>query len=191
LNRIDVWAIPCYPLIMKGIVEEAAMADATNPMDDVHLFISHKKDDHRAAEDIRHTLTGRSGRLQVRLFEDSLAGAGIEEWIKEHLAASEILLFLYNDSSADWNWCFVEIGKYTELPPPRNVICICSEHIAWPAPLQGIQNVRAEPRDLVNKFLDPFYRSNKFYAPKNSLNENITDDQFDQDRRENRAFDAT
>jgi hypothetical protein len=49
---------------MKGIVEEAAMADATNPIDDVHLFISHKKDDHRAAEDIRDTLTSRSGRLQ-------------------------------------------------------------------------------------------------------------------------------
>jgi hypothetical protein len=167
-------------MMCQRVIEEAAMAqpESVNPMDDVNLFISHKKDDYQAAEDIRDTLTGRSGRLRVHLFEDSLAGTNIEGWIKEHLADSEILLFLYNDPSADWNWCFVEIGKYTELPAPRNVICICSEHISWPAPLQGIQNVRADSKELVAKFLDPFYRSNKFYAPKNSLNENITDDQL-------------
>jgi TIR domain len=151
---------------------------SVNPMDDVHLFISHKKEDQECAEEIRNTLIGRSGRLKVHIFEDAPAGSHIEEWIKEHLSHSEILLFRYNDSSANWNWCFVEIGKYTELPAPRNVICICSESISWPTPLQSIQNVRAEPREVVSKFLDPLYRSAKFYEPKAPLNESITDDQL-------------
>ena len=151
---------------------------SVNLMDDVHLFISHKKEDQQCAEEIRNTLMGRTGRLKVHLFEDSLAGVDIDEWIKEHLSSSEILLFIYNDSMADWSWCFVEIGKYTELPPPRNVICICSETISWPAPLQGIQNVRAEAREIVIKFLDPLYRSDRFYYPKSALNESITDDQL-------------
>ena len=67
---------------------------SANPMDDVHLFVSHKKEDQQCAEEIRNTLMGRSGRLKVHLFEDSLAGVDIDEWIKEHLSSSEILLFI-------------------------------------------------------------------------------------------------
>ena len=57
-----------------------------------NIFLSHKAQDRAAAEEIKTILQDVSARLHVHIFEEKIAGKRWEEWVRDKLKKSDLLL---------------------------------------------------------------------------------------------------
>jgi hypothetical protein len=82
----------------------------------INVFISHNHEDGEAAKTIKTTLSlYGANRLNFFLSEEITPGEDWFQWINEHLVTSNVLLLLFTDHSATWDWCLYEAGLFARL----------------------------------------------------------------------------
>lgn len=131
--------------------------------DTVNVFISHKHEDAKAAKAFKEKLSLFSGgRAKFFISEEIPPGTDWFRWIKEHLSKSNMLILLFMDPTASWDWCLYEAGLFTQLDgdDDRRVICLHSPSTAPPPQLKHLQPLRAEP-DAMRDFLRLFFGSSE------------------------------
>ena len=150
-------------------------------LEKVRIFISHKEEDHEIARAIKRILLGRTGRLEVYIFEEVPAATDWEDWIQETLAKSDVLLLLYTTPSYEWDWCLYETGLFA-ADVNKKVVCLCNaqDHKNIPKPLRSIQAVKAERRELVEKFLHPLLRTREYTGISEPLS-SVSDEDLNRD----------
>ena len=116
----------------------------TQKGDPVKVFISHKAEDATLARSIKKIMeVYAAGRLVFHISEEMPKGADWYKWIKDRLVESRMLLLLFTDNTAVWDWCLYEAGLFTQWDDDtRRIICLhtCREP---PAPLKHLQSVPA------------------------------------------------
>lgn len=152
----------------KGIEQEFSV---------INVFISHKHEDESAAKTIKQILTRYAGgRLEIFLSEEIPEGTEWLPWIRTHLAKSNLLLLLFTDPTAEWDWCLYEAGLFTRLDGDyhRRVICVHHPKLDPPAPLQHLQAVSGD-QENVKSFLDRFFRTSELTGIEPPLNKGLDD----------------
>jgi hypothetical protein len=134
----------------------------------LRIFISHKSENGAAARGIKNELELNGGnRVEVFISEDIRGGDNWFDWIKTHLVSSNLLLLLFTEPSASWDWCLYEAGLFTRLHVDdgsvrRRVVCLRSPQADSPGPLEHLQAVPVQA-DSVKQFLRDLY-GNAAYA---------------------------
>lgn len=151
---------------------------------EISIFLSHKARDYEAAKAIKQIFKDHSGRLDVHIFEEQTAGEPWQDWIRNTLRQSNLLLLLYTDPTAEWDWCLFEAGWFTPLrseDTAYRVVCLYSPECSEPPkPLTSLVAVRAEKEDLVAKFLRPLFKTRDLVHVDEVLNPDISDKALEQ-----------
>jgi hypothetical protein len=156
------------------------------------VFISHKHEDALAAIRLGDILNDRTGQLEVFLSERILPGEEWTKWIRTKLKESDLLLLLYTNPSAKWDWPLFEAGLFTSLEEEdrRRVVCLYPAGSEAPRPLKNLQAVPVVPvahpknadsirltkeanRSLIENFITPFYHTGDLTDGK-ILNDTLT-----------------
>jgi len=116
----------------------------TETGDRVEVFISHKAEDAALARSIKKIVEAYAGgRLVLHISEEMPKGADWYKWIKDRLVESRMLLLLFTDNAAAWDWCLYEAGLFTQWDDDwRRIICLHTGEEP-PAPLKHLQSVPA------------------------------------------------
>lgn len=127
-----------------------------------HVFISHRKDDHKIAESLSSAL-GILGkyRLKVHCCEKIPGGEDWRDWIEEKIAKSNILVFLYTSEQADWRWCLYEIGLFRKPQTKQDGTLICIKNTDvndLPSPIQQFQAYNSDKKGIRSFFEDLFFK---------------------------------
>lgn len=136
--------------------------------DKLRIFISHKSENGAAARGIKNELELNGGnRIEVFISEDIRGGDNWFDWIKTHLVGSNMLLLLFTEPTATWDWCLYEAGLFTRLNVDdeavrRRVVCLRSPQTDSPGPLEHLQAVPVQAAS-VKQFLRDLY-GNAGYA---------------------------
>jgi hypothetical protein len=76
-------------------------------------------------------------------------GADWYKWIKDRLVESRMLLLLFTDNTAAWDWCLYEAGLFTQWDDDtRRIICLHTSRQP-PAPLKHLQSVPALGEEIL------------------------------------------
>jgi hypothetical protein len=136
--------------------------------DKLRIFISHKSENGAAARGIKNELELNGGnRVEVFISEDIRGGDNWFDWIKTHLVGSNMLLLLFTEPSASWDWCLYEAGLFTRLnvddaSVQRRVVCLRNPDTDSPGPLEHLQAVPVQVGSM-KQFLRDLY-GNAAYA---------------------------
>ena len=124
--------------------KRSARVVSTETGDLVRIFISHKAEDAALARSIKKIMEGyAAGRLVFHISEEIPKGTDWYRWIKDRLIESRMLLLLFTDSTAPWDWCLYEAGLFTQWDDDtRRIICLHTGREP-PAPLKHLQSVPA------------------------------------------------
>lgn len=156
-----------------------------NTMQEYNVFISHKVDDRAIASMLQtalENLCGRHnrGRFEVFVCEQAPGGTDWRDWIRDSIARSTVLIFLYTDVDADWSWCQFEVGSFIGRAESekgrRKVLCLKNSTIdelpstiqdfqAYDADKEGIEKLFEEllnSEDILPERLNPDLRQGKF-----------------------------
>lgn len=107
------------------------------------IFISHKHDDHDAADALA-TVLGEVDE-QIKCFVSGshlIAGTDWNAEIRTQLMDSHLLLLLFSEPSKNWDWCLYEAGLFTSLGDEHSVVCLYQAGGASPRPLKALQGVQ-------------------------------------------------
>lgn len=135
------------------------------PADGAVIFISHKAEDKKAAEEIKEILEAHSDRLQCFLFEEQGVAKEYRVQIKQQLLAADWLLLLYTCPAATWDWCLYEAGFFSALmefshfmaeDKDRKLVCLHDPKVVPPHPLQNLTTVRADCEGVVAMLVELF-----------------------------------
>src|SRR5262245_36706293 len=112
--------------------------------DCVKIFISHRAEDAALAKSIKKIMeVYAAGRLIFHISEEMPKGTDWYKWIKDRLVESRMLLLLFTDNTAAWDWCLYEAGLFTQWDDDtRRIICLHTSRQP-PAPLKHLQSVPA------------------------------------------------
>ena len=116
----------------------------------INVFISHNHEDEEAAKTIKNKLSlYGADRLRFYLSAEITTGEGRLKWINEHLASSNVLLLLFTDPSATWDWCLYEAGLFARLDRSegeqnRRVLCLHNPKTDPPPQLRHLQTVKVD-----------------------------------------------
>jgi hypothetical protein len=115
----------------------------------VTIFISHKAEDAALARSIKKIMeVYAAGRLIFHISEEMPKGTDWYKWIKDRLVESRMLLLLFTDNDAPWDWCLYEAGLFTQWDDDkRRIICLHSGQHP-PAPLRHLQSVPAVGEEI-------------------------------------------
>ena len=105
--------------------------------DTLNIFISHKHEYETAAKTIKGILSKLGGRsVKCFLSEEITPGDDWYKWIGDRLAESNVLLLLFTEPSASWDWCLYEAGLFQSIGGNdfRRVICLHSPQSDPPRP---------------------------------------------------------
>ncbi len=128
---------------------------------EVGMFVSHKLvSEGGVARFIRTELEPTAPRLKVHISEDIPAGEPWLEGIKTRLNASQVLLLLFTDPTADWDWCLFEAGYFAGLS--RRIVCLHHEHNPPPPQLSHLKTVPATARDI-ETFIQSLFTTTDFF----------------------------
>lgn len=134
-------------------------------MPTLNIFISHKLEDNIAAQDIKQELLRYSGSgIEVFLSSDIAYGENWLKVIQDKLIACNLLLLLFTDKKASWDWCLYEAGMFTRLDADsyKRVICLHSSDLDEPpGPLKHLQPLKATEPNIL-EFLKTLYRKNTY-----------------------------
>lgn len=151
----------------------------------VKIFLSHKNEDEDLAISLRQLLCRYAGnRLKVHLMEEIPPGNVWLDWIEDNLATSNILLLLYTDPEAKWDWVMHEAGHFAgqQTPHQRCVICLHHPRTDPPGPVQQYHNVPANIRRL-KRWLQIFYGTTASFADGEPINEEHSRDEEELNRQ--------
>jgi hypothetical protein len=139
------------------------------------IFISHRSEDRSIALAISGALRLLGNdKLEPFVCENIPGGRDWRDWIHEKIIASDIMLFLYTQETADWMWCFYEIGLFRRLSDqnPRHIICVHNPSISsLPSPLENFQAYKATQDDIKKLLTDLLYEGN--FTDKERINETL------------------
>ena len=146
--------------------------------DTLNIFISHKDEYETAARTIKGILS-RLGGNSVKCFisEEIPAGDDWYQWIGDRLAESNVLLLLFTEPSASWDWCLYEAGLFQRIGGNdfRRVICLHSPQSDPPRPLKHLQAVATEA-DKVKQFLKDLFGGTALTGRAAPINEYFAQD---------------
>ena len=146
--------------------------------DTLNIFISHKDEYETAARTIKGILS-RLGGNSVKCFisEEIPAGDDWYQWIGDRLAESNVLLLLFTEPSASWDWCLYEAGLFQSIGGNdfRRVICLHSPQSEPPRPLKHLQAV-ATDADKVKQFLKDLFGGTALTGHAAPINEYFAQD---------------
>lgn len=135
-------------------------------MPTLNIFISHKHEDKIEARGIKKELTRFSGReIAVFLSSDIAFGDNWLTIIQKKLINCNLLLLLFTDKKASWDWCLYEAGMFTRLDEEahKRVICLHSPDLEDPpGPLKHLQAIKADILNVEN-FLKNLYHTNIYF----------------------------
>jgi len=143
--------------------------------DKLRIFISHKSENGAAARGIKNELELNGGsRIEVFISEDIRGGDNWFDWIKTHLVGSNMLLLLFTEPSATWDWCLYEAGLFTRLnvddeSVQRRVVCLRNPQTDSPGPLEHLQAVPVQAGS-VKQFLRDLYGSAAYAGQPEPIN---------------------
>lgn len=145
-----------------------------NSSDKVKVFLSHKREDASAAEQMKKILKKYSGQLDIFIDKEISPGDKWLEVIKNELNDSQVFLLLFTDPTKNWDWCLYEAGLYTNLEEGdwKKVVCIFNPEKKPPRPLKNYQAVAATLEDLTD-FLKKFYRTEEITGASPPLNKDL------------------
>ena len=124
-----------------------------NQFTEKRIFISHKSRDKEAAKAIDEILNLAGGKeLKTFLSERIHPGVTWPQEIWDNLKRSDWLILLYTDPSEEWDWCLFEAGFAAGVGTSR-LICLHTEEVMQPKPLQQWQSVRVNDKDEMENFL--------------------------------------
>src|SRR5262245_8784831 len=117
--------------------------------DCVKIFISHRAEDAALAKSIKKIMeVYAAGRLIFHISEEMPKGTDWYKWIKDRLVESRMLLLLFTDNTATWDWCLYEAGLFTQWDDvTRRIICLHTGRHP-PAPLKHLQSVPAHGEEI-------------------------------------------
>ncbi len=114
----------------------------------IRVFLSHKKKDFKAANQIREVLrTNSAGRIDVFMSENITKGDGWQEKIEEALYESDWFILLYSGVDDDWAWCHHEAGIFRGMvyPDSDRLVVLYPPNVELPDPLRKYQAVKCQP----------------------------------------------
>jgi len=118
---------------------------SADPSDLFRIFISHKHDDHDAAENIARAIEDLDSQIQCFVSgSDLVAGSDWNAAIRSQLMASHLLILVFTEPSKTWDWCLYEAGLFNRLGDENSVVCLFRPGDASPRPLSNLQGVSAE-----------------------------------------------
>jgi hypothetical protein len=141
----------------------------------VNVFISHNHEDEAAAKAIKSKLSlYGANRLNFFLSEEITPGEDWFQWIHEHLTTSNVLLLLFTDPSATWDWCLYEAGLFARLDRSedeqhRRVLCLHNPKTDPPPQLRHLQTVKVDPLRM-KSFLKQLFGTAKVTAIEPPIN---------------------
>jgi len=145
----------------------------------LNIFISHKHEDNAAAQAIRNVLTTYGGnQIGVFLSSGIPFGDNWREAIQRELIKCNLLLLLFTDKTASWDWCLYEAGMFTRLDDIsyKRVICLHSPDLEEPpGPLKHLQAIKATI-DKIAQFLMNLYRTDTYSPDSPLINSTLGDD---------------
>jgi len=130
------------------------------------LFISHKLEaDGKLAHYIQDELTSvarqNKGTLDVHISEEIPVGDPWLDGIASRLRASKILLLLFTNPSADWDWCLFEAGFFWGAR--RRIVCLHDPQHRPPNQLLHLQPLAATEAE-VSKFVRELLTTSKYFG---------------------------
>ena len=114
----------------------------------IRVFLSHKKKDFKAANQIREVLRIQSaGRIDVFMSENITKGDGWQERIEEALYECDWFILLYSGVDDDWAWCHHEAGIFRGMvyPDSDRLVVLYPPNVELPDPLKKYQAVKCQP----------------------------------------------
>jgi hypothetical protein len=141
----------------------------------VNVFISHNHEDEVAAKTIKGELAlYGANRLNFFLSEEITPGDDWCQWINERLVTSNVLLLLFTDPSATWDWCLYEAGLFARLDRSegeqnRRVLCLHNPKTDPPSQLRHLQTVKVDPPHM-RSFLKQLFGTAKLTAIEPPIN---------------------
>jgi hypothetical protein len=116
--------------------------------DDVTLFISHKGEDAKIAEDVADAIQTLSANVLKCFLSEKIKHG--QNWLEElhgFLKASKYLILIYTDPNEDWSWCMYEAGYFSasrSLQPSkdRQIFCLHHPELDPPSPLAHLQAIK-------------------------------------------------
>lgn len=155
---------------LDSVEDSADGKDKTTQVDlQYRIFVSHKHENKQIANTIKETLESLSAKVDVYVSSQDIEfGSNWNNDLRKRLAQADMLLFLYTEPTATWDWCLYECGIFTPLlegqeggrRKPRPIVCLHYERGQPPAPLAHLRPVRATPTE-VHKFLRDLFSDNK------------------------------
>jgi len=144
-------------------------------MDSFSIFLSHKSHDELLAKKLNEILCRYcSALLQVYRMEEISTGTQWMTWIRTKLAKSNMLMLLFTDPTADWDWCLYEAGLFTGMHEDavlkgcdeeicQRVVCVHNQadEKTLPPQLHALQKLDAGKFDKVMQFLKELYVDKK------------------------------
>jgi len=132
------------------------------------LFISHRHTDQSIADELRKFVVDRSGG-RIDVFQSSSAqaenprvGRELQQELKEHLWAAEVVILVYTSPEEDWSYCMWECGVATlQTPETRIVVFQCGRHT--PAVYGDAVRVNALELNGIQQFTSDFLTDPDFF----------------------------
>ena len=120
---------------------------------------------------------------------DIKAGADWKSDLRKHLSNADMLLFMFTEPSATWDWCLYECGIFTPLRRPdndheereRRIVCLHYKDGKPPKPLSHLRSIEATPRN-VEEFLEALFHQTEFTNSDEPLDDNYERRQADYER---------
>jgi hypothetical protein len=128
----------------------------------IRVFLSHKKKDFRAANQIRDVLRINSaGHIDVFMSENITKGDDWQGKIEQALYESDWFVLLFSGIDDDWSWCHHEAGIFRGMgyPDSERLVVFHPPNVELPDPLKKYQAVKCQPpqRDQPDE-LDLFFK---------------------------------
>lgn len=135
----------------------------------VHIFISHKLDEKKVAEDIQNNLLKLgAGRMDIFLSEDIEFGEQWYDQIHQAIDRTDWFILLYTDPTLEWDWCLYEAGYFSakkhSLSEGRLICLTAGEESEVPGPIANWKPVPAN-EEAINKLLRQIY----FDSPRDNV----------------------
>jgi TIR domain len=115
----------------------------------VNIFISYKKGDVALANALDRIFGNFGGdRVETFVATKMIPGTLWENWIRDSLAKSHLLLLIFTGPDQDWGWCLFEAGLFLGLDVEhhRHVVCIYQPANEPPRPLKSMQTLEVHAR---------------------------------------------
>jgi hypothetical protein len=140
--------------------------------DRIKFFISKKDKDEAIARRIKTRLE-LYGANQLVFFasEDIPKGSDWFDWIRMRLKESDLLILIFTDPSASWDWCLYEVGLFTPLSEElrKPIVCLHATGTEPPSPLKYLQAVKAESAKM-KEFLRDLFGTNTIIRTETPIN---------------------